>query len=248
MMYNDNHPDWIKKYSFRGFCCKWFKEFIMRGLISKGYDPTTEQISFNLNLFDPNHMEEEISVEIKACPFCQKELSKLEFAELKDNAEDNDELDQLIIIPKGFVAQLRFWDRTQKTLTIQINYNDHKAYSLVRAELMEIIRKNHSKTKNVKGQREKQLDENITILTDQRDALISQLNSMKEKGIEEEILNRQKIKNQILCYLRDVKKANNDKISEIIGVELPKTQKILNILESKQGLIQMNNDSTYELV
>ncbi len=150
MMYNDNQPDWLKNYSFKGFCCKWFKEFVMRCLISKGYDPITKQVSFHLNLFDPNCIDEDISVEIKHCPFCPAELSKFEFDDkLNDkNVSENDELEQLIIIPEGFAAQVRFWDRTQKTLNIQINYNDHKAYVSIRDELMKIIKKNHLNIKN----------------------------------------------------------------------------------------------------
>lgn len=99
------------------------------------------------------------------------------------------------------------------------------------------------------NQREKQLDEIIKILTEQRETLLSRLNGMKQAGLEEQdIMNTQQAKNQILKFLEKVGKATNDEISEVIGIKLPKTQKILNQLEVEQRLIRMNKDSSYELV
>jgi len=105
------------------------------------------------------------------------------------------------------------------------------------------------KNKEDKTEELSHLGEIIKILKEERDLLISKLNGMKKISLEEqEIMNIKNYKNQILNFLEIVGKATNDKIAGVVGLELPKTQKILNQLELEQGLIRMNKDTTYELV
>jgi hypothetical protein len=146
LIYNEDFPDWLKKYSFKNFCCWAFKTMVYKDIITKTVGKEKGEIHFCLQLFDYSEESEPILVQMLHCPFCGKKLAELDF-EVKDtlNEEEEQKFEELEIqhfpFPENSVGQMILWDFTGKLLNFKITYKDHNAFTKLHNIATEQIKK-----------------------------------------------------------------------------------------------------------